>query len=147
MTSSFDPGHKRAVPTPSRIPVATAKKSAIRNTPRDLLVSTASRYQNRATGRIWPGDLMGPPIRPKSFRGQTMKSSRARRKAKAPPSSSAASKVTGRPRDVRIDTEVISVVIAVLRKGGTTFLAGSIWFAQAANRIATQRQKSCNSLI
>lgn len=47
-----------------------------------------------------------------------MKSSRARRKAKAPRSSSAASKVTGRPRDARIDTEVISAVIAVLRKGG-----------------------------
>jgi AcrR family transcriptional regulator len=47
-----------------------------------------------------------------------MKLSRARRKAKAPQSSSAASRVTGRPRDVRIDTEVISAVIAQLRKGG-----------------------------
>jgi AcrR family transcriptional regulator len=47
-----------------------------------------------------------------------MKSSRARRKAKAPPSSSTASKVTGRPRDARIDTEVVSAVIAALRKGG-----------------------------
>jgi AcrR family transcriptional regulator len=47
-----------------------------------------------------------------------MKSSRARRSAKAPPNSSAALKVTGRPRDVRIDREVISAVIAVLRKGG-----------------------------
>ena len=47
-----------------------------------------------------------------------MKSSRARRKVKAPRSSSAASKVTGRPRDARVDTEVISAVIAVLRKGG-----------------------------
>jgi hypothetical protein len=47
-----------------------------------------------------------------------MKSSRARRKAKAPLSSSAASKVTGRARDARIDSEVISAVIAVLRKGG-----------------------------
>jgi AcrR family transcriptional regulator len=47
-----------------------------------------------------------------------MKLSRARRKAKAPLSSSAASRVTGRPRDVRIDTEVISAVIAQLRKGG-----------------------------
>src|SRR5271155_1624576 len=61
---------------------------------------------------------MSPRIQPKSLRGQTMKSSRARRKAKAPLSSSAGSKVAGRPRDARIDTEVISAVIAVLRKGG-----------------------------
>jgi AcrR family transcriptional regulator len=47
-----------------------------------------------------------------------MESSRARRKAKAPRSFSAASKVTGRPRDARIDTEVISALIAVLRMGG-----------------------------
>lgn len=65
-----------------------------------------------------PVDLMGPRIQPKSLRGQAMKSRRARRKAKAPRSSAAASKVSGRPRDSRIDTEVISAVIAVLRKGG-----------------------------
>jgi hypothetical protein len=41
-----------------------------------------------------------------------MESSRARRKAKAPRSSSATEKVTGRPRDARIDSEVISAVIA-----------------------------------
>lgn len=47
-----------------------------------------------------------------------MISSRAMRKAKAHRSSSAASRVTGRPRDARIDTEVISAVLAVLRRGG-----------------------------
>jgi AcrR family transcriptional regulator len=96
------------------------KKSAIGNTREDLLVCTASRYRNRGMGqaRILPVDLTGPRIQPKSLRGQTMRSSRARRKAKAPLRSSAASKVTGRPRDARIDTEVISAVIAVLRKGG-----------------------------
>ena len=47
-----------------------------------------------------------------------MKSSRARRERKTPVHSAAASRISGRPRDARIDTEVISAVIAVLRKGG-----------------------------
>jgi len=47
-----------------------------------------------------------------------MNSSRAKRKGKAPPYSDASSKITGRPRDARIDTEVVSAVIAVLREGG-----------------------------
>jgi AcrR family transcriptional regulator len=47
-----------------------------------------------------------------------MKSSRAKRESKAPPSFSAASRISGRPRDARIDMEVVSAVIAALRKGG-----------------------------
>jgi AcrR family transcriptional regulator len=39
-------------------------------------------------------------------------------KRKAPTRSTGLPKITGRPRDARIDTEVISAVIAVLRKGG-----------------------------
>ena len=63
------------------------KKSA-----QDLLVSTASRHQNRVMKHIkLPIDLMGPRIQPKSLGGQAMKSSRARRKVKALLSSSAAS--------------------------------------------------------
>ena len=47
-----------------------------------------------------------------------MKSSRAIRKRKAPVRSAGSSKVTGRPRDARIDIDVISAVIRVLQKGG-----------------------------
>ena len=43
-----------------------------------------------------------------------MKSSRAMRKGTAP----GASRVAGRPRDARIDTEVIAAVIGALEKGG-----------------------------
>jgi AcrR family transcriptional regulator len=47
-----------------------------------------------------------------------MKSSRTVRARKATAHSAGPSKITGRPRDARIDTEVISAVIAVLRTGG-----------------------------
>jgi AcrR family transcriptional regulator len=47
-----------------------------------------------------------------------MNSSRPMHKREAAVSSAGLSKGTGRPRDARIDTEVISAVIAVLRKGG-----------------------------
>jgi AcrR family transcriptional regulator len=47
-----------------------------------------------------------------------MKPRRALRNRKAPMRAAGSSKVTGRPRDARIDTEVIGAVIAVLRKGG-----------------------------
>jgi AcrR family transcriptional regulator len=47
-----------------------------------------------------------------------MQSIRVRRRAKSPPRPSAAAKGSGRPRDARIDTEVVRAVIAVLRKGG-----------------------------
>lgn len=47
-----------------------------------------------------------------------MKSSRTMRKRKAPAPSASSSIVTGRPRDARIDTEVISAVIGVLQRDG-----------------------------
>lgn len=47
-----------------------------------------------------------------------MKARRAMRKRKAPVRSAGSPKIPGRPRDARIDTEVIGAVIAVLRKGG-----------------------------
>lgn len=47
-----------------------------------------------------------------------MNSHRAMRKTKAPVRTAGLAKITGRPRDARIDTEVIGAVIAVLRKGG-----------------------------
>jgi AcrR family transcriptional regulator len=47
-----------------------------------------------------------------------MNSHRAMRKTKAPVRTAGSAKITGRPRDARIDTEVIGAVIAVLRKGG-----------------------------
>ena len=47
-----------------------------------------------------------------------MKSNQAMRTRKAPVRSMSTSKITGRPRDARIDTEVISAVIAALQKGG-----------------------------
>jgi hypothetical protein len=57
MTSSIDPGLKRAIPTPSRMQVAMAKKIAIRDTPNDLLVSTAY-----ATVVFRPSICPGAPI-------------------------------------------------------------------------------------
>ena len=47
-----------------------------------------------------------------------MQSSRSRRKVKAPVHSGGSSKLTGRPRDTRIDTEVITAVIRALQSGG-----------------------------
>jgi AcrR family transcriptional regulator len=47
-----------------------------------------------------------------------MKSDRAMGNRKAPFRSAGSSEVTGRPRDPRIDTEVITAVIDVLQKGG-----------------------------
>lgn len=77
-----------------------------------------------------------------------MKSNRARRKAKAPLSSSAAAKVTGRPRDARIDTEVISAVFAVsaghtgASKGlGATRLAVGGQAAHYSGRVGTSRSQ------
>jgi AcrR family transcriptional regulator len=47
-----------------------------------------------------------------------MKSNRRRRKRKAPVRPAGSSKVTGRPRDARIDTEVVTAVIGVLQRDG-----------------------------
>jgi len=47
-----------------------------------------------------------------------MKSSRTRRRRKAPAHSAGSSKTTGRPHGARIDTEVITAVIRVLQRGG-----------------------------
>jgi AcrR family transcriptional regulator len=47
-----------------------------------------------------------------------MKSSRGSPVPMAPMHSATAAKITGRPRDMRIDTEVVGAVIAVLQKGG-----------------------------
>jgi AcrR family transcriptional regulator len=47
-----------------------------------------------------------------------VESHRAMRKRTAPVHTAGSSKITGRPRDARIDTEVVGAVIGVLRKGG-----------------------------
>jgi AcrR family transcriptional regulator len=47
-----------------------------------------------------------------------MKSSRPMRKREAPAHSAGSSKTTGRPRDARIDTEVITAVIRALQRDG-----------------------------
>ena len=120
MISRFDPGHQSAIPTPIRMQVETAKKIAIRNTPKDPLLCTLSRYRNPVVSLIYSHHRFdgGLAINHNHSEEKVMKSSLTRRKRKAPAHSAGSSKTTGRPHDARIDTEVITAVIRPLHRGG-----------------------------